>query len=93
MGEERKIPGSVKVNIGSNIAPKDNNENLRHKLLHAFFHAYPGLKRSTVDMILDHPEKLGQNSFIEAVSTLSERVRKDVAECIIDCVQKSEELR
>lgn len=82
----KKIPGELHKNISANVAPTAKNINMKHKFLHAFHCASPQLDRGTVEMILDFPEKLGQNSFIEAISTLSHNVRQGVTECINNLV-------
>jgi len=71
----KKIPGVLHKNINANVAPTTKNINMRQKFLHAFHCASPQLDRATVEMILNFPEKLGQNSFMEAISTLSLNVR------------------
>jgi len=71
----KKIPGVLNKNISANVAPTAKKINMRHKFLHAFHCASPQIDRDTVEMILNFPEKLGQNSFIEAISTLSLNVR------------------
>jgi hypothetical protein len=78
-----KVPGEVDKHLGSQIPPTMESSNLRHKVLHAFHHAHKHLERGVVDQILDNPEKLGHNSFIDSISNRSSIVRSKVTDCIL----------
>jgi len=87
---EGKVPGEI-ANIGSHILPKPDSDNISHKFLCAFKEVYPGLDRRMVEMILEHPLKLGHHSFIDTVtSEVSSISRIMVAQCIVDFVQETD---
>ena len=79
LSTDGKVPGNVHKNQGSHIAPKPDSENLRAKFLKAFNSAHPSLERVIVDQILDRPDRLGHNSFIEAIQGTSNIIRILVA--------------
>ena len=79
--------------MGAHIAPLPDSNNIRHKLLTAFHHAHKNLERAIVDRILDHPEKLGHSSYIEAVTNRSSNVRSKVTDCILWYVTATDQLK
>ena len=84
--ETKKIPGILGKNATEKQSPKPGSDNLRHKLLCAFKQAYPGIDKLTVDMILDHPEELGETTFIETIQKFTADKQKSIAKCIVDYV-------
>ena len=43
-------------------------------------------------MILDYPDKLGHNTFFDAIENCPSNLRKQVAECIVKLVETSDAL-
>jgi len=62
--------------------------------MYALKEAHPSLDRKVIEMILEHPLKLGHHSFIDTlVKGVSSISRIMVAQCIIDFVQETDQLK
>ena len=71
-------------------APSDDSDNVKHKLMHAFWHACPSFERSLIIKIIENPDPLSNKSFIEAIKESCGQVRLCVAECILGLVTKTD---
>jgi hypothetical protein len=62
--------------------------------MYALKEAHPSLDRKVIEMILEHPLKLGHHSFIDTLAKeVSSISRIMVAQCIIDFVQETDQLK
>ena len=67
-----EIPGAkIEPGWGPTSKPSDDSDNIRHKLMHAFWHAYPSFDRPLIIKIIENPELLSQKSFIETIKESS----------------------
>ena len=67
-----ELPGpKIEPNWGPPSKPSDDTDNVRNKLMHAFWHACPSFDRALIIKIIENPELLSQKSFIETIKESS----------------------